>query len=108
MPLKELLLIVRHEKSLATEQALLSAGAHYVTRQTVSGRGKEMGKTLLPTWFGLKTKNYGYLRKSMVSAWVPQEKITQVLDRIVQENQTGRYGDGRVFILSNNGDALCK
>lgn len=108
MALKELLMIVRHDKSLDTEQTLLSYGAEFVIRQTVSGRGKEMGKTFMPSWFGLRAKNYGYLRKAMLSAWVAEERVTEIIKKVIHQNQTGRYGDGRIFILKNMGESLCK
>lgn len=99
MALKELLIIVRPEKSLATEEVLLSGGALYVARQTVSGRGKEMGKTFRRSWFGFKIKSYGYLRKAMLSALVEEKNLEALLRHILQKNRTGHFGDGRIFII---------
>lgn len=99
MGLKELLIVVRPEKSLATEETLLSGGALYVTRHTVSGRGKEMGLTFKRTWFGFKTNSYSYLRKAMLSAIVEEKNLKNLLHKIIQKNRTGQYGDGRIFVL---------
>lgn len=97
--LKEILLIVRPEKARETEAILLNLGAEYVLRQSVTGRGKEMGVRVFSTWFGEKRRSFPYLRKVMISALVAENILPRLLREVSKKNKTGRYGDGRAFIL---------
>jgi len=104
MALKEILAIVRPELALATEEILLSSGAHYVSRQSVFGRGKEMGQQIFRSWFGLKSKSSTYLRKAKLSALIEEKEIPKVIQKIIRKNRTQRFGDGRIFVLPAEGD----
>ena len=105
MGLKEVVIVVRPEKAIITEQILLEGGADYVLRHKVEGRGKEMGQVPTKSWFGLsvKTQTYAFFHKTLLSAWIDEVKIPAIIDEIVHENQSHHYGDGRIFILSANG-----
>jgi nitrogen regulatory protein PII len=104
MPLKEILAIVRPELALETEAILISHGAEYVSRQSVFGRGKEMGQRLFRSWFVLKSKTSPYLRKTKLSALVEAKQIPKIVDKIIAKNRSKRYGDGRIFILPVAGE----
>ncbi len=105
MGLKELLLIIRPENALASEEILLRHGADYVIRQTVSGRGKEMGQKLFRSWLMTNRKSSPYIRKAMLSALLDEKLIPRVLAKLLMKNQTGKIGDGRVFVLPCEGYA---
>jgi nitrogen regulatory protein PII 2 len=96
---KELLIILRPEKALATEEILLSHGAIYVARHSVSGRGKEVGQTLKHTWLGIKSKSYASIRKSMISALIEEKALKKILPKLIEKNRTNQFGDGRIFVL---------
>lgn len=96
---RELILIIRPAQALQTEAILLSHGAEYVSRHSVTGRGKEMALRKISSWLGAKTQALGYVRKVFLSALVSEEKIAPLLKKIVKKNKTGKYGDGKVFVL---------
>ena len=105
MPLKEILAIVRPERALETEEILLSNGALYVSRQSVFGRGKEMGQRMLRRWFGPpKSQTSPYLRKTKLSALVEAKDALKIVRKIIEKNRTKHYGDGRIFILPVQGE----
>lgn len=99
MNLKELIIIVRPDKGLVTEEALLSQGAHFVTRQTVLGRGKEMGNIKSRSWRGTQVKSYPYLRKTMLSALVAEKDLPKIIKNVLTKNRTKKVGDGKIFVL---------
>lgn len=96
---KEVIIISRPERAKDTEAALLGEGAAYLTRQSVTGRGKEMGLTLIPTWFGIKPRSSPFLRKVLLTAMVPKKKIPNLVKAVLAKNRTGKFGDGKIFIL---------
>lgn len=105
MPLKEIVAIVRPERALDTEEILLSHGALYVARQSVFGRGKEMGQRLFRSWFGRwKSQTSPYLRKAKLSALVEAKDAPKIIRKILQKNRTRQFGDGRVFVLPVEGE----
>lgn len=105
MALKEILAIVRPERALETEEILLANGALYVARQSVFGRGKEMGQRLFRGWFGrLKSKTSSYLRKAKLSALVEARDAPKIIRKIIEKNRTSKYGDGRIFVLPVQGE----
>ncbi len=104
MALKEILAIVRPEQALKTEEILLSHGARYVSRQSVFGRGKEMGQRFFRGWFGIKSRTSPYLRKAKLSALVEERDVAKIIRKIIQHNRTRRFGDGRIFVLPAQGE----
>lgn len=95
----EILLILRPDRALCSESILLEEGAEFVTRQTVHGRGKEMGLKLLPSWFGSRRKSSPYIRKAMLSALVPAKNLSRIIKKLVRMNRTKKFGDGKIFIM---------
>ncbi len=105
--MKEVLAIVRMNKMNATKQALADAGVASFTARKVMGRGKGKVDYLL-----LKGAQEGYeeaiiqlapgpklIPKRMLSVVVPDRMVPTVVRTIIEVNQTGARGDGKVFVM---------
>ncbi len=93
------MIIVRPEKALVAESVLWDGGADYVTRQSVTGRGKEMGVTFIRAWLGWRRKSYPFLRKTLLTALIPEKNVSALTRKLIKQTSTGRYGDGKIFLL---------
>ena len=105
--MKEVLAIVRMNKMNATKQALADAGVTSFTARKVMGRGKGKVDYLL-----LKGAQEGYeeaisqlspgpklIPKRMLSVVVPDPMVSTVVRTIIEVNQTGAPGDGKIFVM---------
>lgn len=92
--MKELIVIVRREKSMEVKRVLSSMELEYVSK-TVKGRGKQGG-------LGYKT-NKGVimplLPKTLILTWVEESLYEEVFERIIDSAHTGFYGDGKIFVI---------
>ena len=109
--MKEVCAIIRPNKMLATKKALNAAGIPGMTAWKVLGRGKqkglvgEVGFQISPEVLEEAEKRGGmrYIPKRMVSVVVPDEDVSRVIDIIIAVNQSGKHGDGRIFVLPIEG-----
>ena len=105
--MKEVLSVIRMNKMNATKQALVDAGIASFTARKVLGRGKGNVDYRL-----LQGAQEGYeeaisqlatgpkmIPKRMVSVVVPDQHVPLVVRTIIDVNQTGHAGDGKVFVL---------
>jgi nitrogen regulatory protein PII 2 len=105
--MKEVMAIVRMNKMNATKKALAEAGINSMTAKEVLGRGKGLVD------FGvLKGAEKGYeeaiahlgesqrlIPKRMVTVIVPDSQVARVVQTVIAVNQTGKSGDGKIFVL---------
>lgn len=104
--MKEVMAVIRMNKINATKQALADAGISAFTARKVMGRGKGQVDYLL-----LKGAEQGYeeaisqlapgpklIPKRMLSLVVPDGSVPLVVRTIMETNQTGHPGDGKVFV----------
>jgi len=105
--MKEVMAVVRMNKINQTKRALAAAGISSITAKEVLGRGKGLVD------FGvLKGAEKGYeeaiaqlgesqrlVPKRMLTIIVPNKKVATVVKTIMEVNQTGKSGDGKIFIL---------
>lgn len=105
--MKEVIAIIRMTKMNATKEALADAGVASFTARKVMGRGKGKVDYLL-----LKGAEEGYeeaisqlgpgprlVPKRMVSVVVPDKLVPLVTKTIIDVNQTGSPGDGKLFVM---------
>jgi nitrogen regulatory protein PII 2 len=106
---KEVVAILRRQKVADTRQALADIGYPGCTLLSVHGRGKqggiggilgeidpEMQKFLSPEEYLFKMD---FIPKRMYTLVVPDEAVPKVVQTIIQTNQTGNIGDGKIFVL---------
>ncbi len=104
--MKEITAIIRMNMMNKTKRALAEAGVYSLTARKVMGRGKGKVDYLL-----LKGAEEGYdeaiqqlgpgpklIPKRMLTLVVPDSMVESAVKVIIQTNQTGSPGDGKVFV----------
>lgn len=105
--MKEILAIVRMNKMNQTKRALSEAGISSITARDALGRGKGLVDVQL-----LEGAEKGYeeaisqlgqtqrmIPKRAVIIVVPDELVEKTVSTIIRVNQTGKSGDGKIFIM---------
>jgi nitrogen regulatory protein PII 2 len=105
--MKEVIAVVRINMMNQTKQALTDCGIDAFFAHEAHGRGKgfanpqvlegvEQGYVEAAALLGEKGKLYP---KRMVTVVVPDDRVSCVVETIINTNQTGKPGDGKVFVL---------
>lgn len=122
--MKEVVAIIRANKIQKTKEALARAGFPSMTVTRVMGRGKQKGlhfefypplvirpedaekvrkEQVIARYADYAEKKESgiipFIPKRMISMVVPDEGVEKVVQIIIQANQTGSIGDGRIFVL---------
>ena len=105
--MKQIIAIIRMNQVNATRQALVEAGIPAFTARKVKGRGQ--GKV---DFHLLKGAEDGYeeaisqlgpgprlVPKRMFTIAVPDELVPKTVKTLIQVNQTGHPGDGKIFVV---------
>jgi nitrogen regulatory protein PII 2 len=119
--MKEITAIIRRDRLPETKSALEGLGYPSLTIQSVDGRGKQKGAmcaemdsempdsyctavklTPTPSVYALEhtlPKKALYVPKRMLTIVVPDEAVDDVVRMIIEANQSGKRGDGKIFVL---------
>lgn len=111
--MKEVIAVVRMNMMNRTKAALTDVGVDAFFAHEAQGRGKgfvnaevlegaESGYEEAAAVLGEKGKLYP---KRMLTAVVPDSLVSEVVDAITKVNQTGKPGDGKIFVMPL-GDAV--
>jgi nitrogen regulatory protein PII 2 len=105
--MKEVMAIIRMNMMNKTKQALLEADISSITAREALGRG-----TGLIDMKVLKGAEKGYeeaieqlgssqrlIPKRMITMIVPDKLVDKTVKTIIRVNQTGKSGDGKIFVL---------
>jgi nitrogen regulatory protein PII 2 len=105
--MKEIFAVVRLNKINQTKRALAAAGISSVTARDALGRGKGLVDLQL-----LKGAERGYeeaicqlgqtgrlIPKRALLIVVPDELVERTVKTLIRENQTGKPGDGMIFVM---------
>lgn len=108
--MKEIIAIIRMNKINDTKKALSEIGFPSVTCRRVMGRGKKKvnyelinelidGKPIESTNV-LESLSEGHrlVAKRMLLIVVNDDEVKKVVDTIIEINQTGNMGDGKIFV----------
>lgn len=101
--MKEIVAILRPGKDRETKEALGRIGVLTCTSRRVFGRGRQRGLKLTsePGVDGpSKTVVMRYLPKKMLFVVVNNNQSRAVIQTIIRINQTGSFGDGKIFVSS--------
>ncbi len=106
--MKEILAIVRMNKMNQTKRALSEVGITSITARDALGRGKGLVDVQL-----LEGAEKGYeeaisqlgqtqrmIPKRALIIVVPDELVDKTVDTLIRVNQTGKSGDGKIFVMS--------
>jgi nitrogen regulatory protein PII 2 len=107
--MKHIIAIIRNVKMNETKQALADAGMPSFTAIAVTGRG--CGRGIGPTYQKIMndqaTKEYlaqlgpepRLKSKRLIMLVVTDEKKDLAVETIINTNQTGNSGDGKIFVI---------
>lgn len=106
--MKEVMAIIRMNKINSTKRALNAAG---ITSFSATGRVLGRGKGLVDYRI-LKGAEEGYMEavsqlgdgprlvsKRLISVVVSDDWVERTVNAIIEENQTGAAGDGKIFVI---------
>ena len=91
--MKEIIALIRPGKSKVTKQKLAEKGFFAYTEERVSGRGKQKGLRYANGETGI-----GFLPRRMLTLFVNDRDLEQVLSILTEANRTGEIGDGKIFV----------
>jgi nitrogen regulatory protein P-II 1 len=91
--------IVRHHKLEEIKEALVSQGFHGMTVTEVRGFGRQKGQT--ETYRGAEYK-IDFVPKIKLELVVPEAAKDKVIGTLVKQSQTGKIGDGKIFVSPIN------
>ena len=109
--MKEIIAIIRMNMVNKTKEALVDKGYPGITCRKVFGRGKKPmdydliedimveKEKITPNVAEAMTEEHRLLPKRYLTLIVKDEDVKDIVDVIVKVNQTGSYGDGKIFVL---------
>lgn len=109
--MKEITAIIRMNKVQKTKDVLLECGFPSFTVRRVMGRGKQRGLCFefnppLPDPGDKEAETcIRFIPKRMFTVVVDDENVNEVVQKIIEVNQTGNVGDGKIFV-SNITEAI--
>ena len=103
--MKEITAIIRMNKVQKTKDVLLECGFPSFTVRRVMGRGKQRGLCFefnppLPNPEKEAETCIRFIPKRMFTVVVDDENVNEVVQKIIEVNQTGHPGDGKIFVSS--------
>ena len=105
--MKEVMAVIRMNRINETKKALLDAGLPAFTARRVLGRGKGLvdlrvlhgAKEGRPEAIATLGSGPRLIPKRALSVVVPDEQVKTVVETIIGVNQTGKPGDGKIFVI---------
>lgn len=102
--MKMIFAIIRIDKMSETKQALSDAALPSFTAMPVLGRGKghgdlEKADTVAPEFRELISEMPRLKSKRMITLVVTDDKKSLAVETIIKANQTGKSGDGKIFVI---------
>ena len=94
--MKQLLIVVKPFRAEAVLQALADLGVSACVAREAKGYSRQKG--YLDRYVGSEY-SMAFLPKVEITAGVPDDRTTEVAERITRIARTGRMGDGKLFIL---------
>ena len=118
--MKEITAIIRRDKLPETKKVLEDLGYPSLTIQSVDGRGRQRGAMCAemdsempdsyctavklkptPSTYALDhtlPKVALFVPKRLLTVVVPDDVVTKIVKSIIKVNQTGKNGDGKIFV----------
>ena len=101
--MKEITAIIRMKKVQKTKDALLECGFPSFTVRKAMGRGKQRGLCFefdppLPDQSEESKTCIRFIPKRLLTVIVDDKSADEVIKKIIEVNQTGHAGDGKIFV----------
>ena len=90
----ELIAVIRRDHAAATKRELNRVGCQGYFAFPVLGRGRQGGLRGAERADGL-----AFLPKMLFDLVVDDEQSAETIEAIIRANQTGEFGDGRIFVV---------
>jgi nitrogen regulatory protein PII 2 len=105
--MKEVMAVIRMRKMNETKRALAEAGISSITGKDVLGRGNtRVDLSLLEgaskgheEAISLLGASQRLIAKRILTVVVPDKLVSKTVRTILRVNQTGRSGDGKIFVM---------
>ncbi len=94
--MKMVVAMIRPEKLECVKKALEERGFVAMTVTEVKGRGEQKGIKLQ---FRGREVEVDLLQKIKIEIVAQDEDVEEIIKTIIESARTGRYGDGRIFVL---------
>ena len=94
--MKKIEAIIRPEKLNDVKDALSNIGVKGMTVSNVLGFGNQKGYTQIYRGQEIVTK---LLPKIKLEVVISNEKVDEVIAAIISTSKTGKFGDGKIFVL---------
>ena len=123
--MKEITAIIRRDKLPQTKKVMEELGYPSLTIQSVEGRGRQKGAmcaemdsempdsfctavklTPTPSSYALEhtlPKVALFVPKRLLTIVVPDDVVTKIVKSLIRVNQTGKAGDGKIFVSPIDG-----
>ena len=101
--MKEIIAVIRPERWQTTQEALRAVDVEDVTHRRVMGRGHQQGLQYLRRAQGGEEASMPYLPKRLVTCLVEEQQVGATVQALIRANQTGNYGDGKIFVCPLEG-----
>ena len=92
--MRELIAIIRRKKASATKAELARIGDLGYSVVPVLGRGRQRGLRGAQGHEGP-----AFLPKALLDLIVGDEQAQETIEAIIRANQTGEFGDGKIFVI---------
>jgi nitrogen regulatory protein PII 2 len=101
--------LIRRHQVPATKKAFEDAGFPALTIQSVEGRGKQGGiggwaaeidpelNAVMSAELADETR-FNWIPKRMLTIIVQDDQVEEAVNVIIKANQTGHFGDGKIFV----------
>lgn len=94
--MKEVIAVVKPFLAERVLEALKLAPLEACTVREVKGYGRQ--KNYLDR-YGDSEYSLAFLPKVEIQMWVEDDRVDEVIDRVLEVARTGRMGDGKVFVM---------
>ena len=91
----EIIAIIRRKRAAATKEELSRIGCAGYTAFPVLGRGRQLGLRSKPEG----GKGLAFLPKVLFDLIVEDAQAQETIEAFIRANQTGQYGDGKIFVI---------
>jgi nitrogen regulatory protein P-II 1 len=95
--MKKIEAYIRDHKFEDVKNALIKVGITGITAYPVLGRGNQIGKGVTDSNLGMNTEDI-LIPKRKIELFCIEEELDKILETIMTRANTGKVGDGKIFV----------
>lgn len=93
--MKKVEAIVRSSKFEEVRESLAKIGINFLTFMEVKGFGKQKNEEV---YYRGSAYDIGYIARMEIQLVIPDDKLDEVVNCILESAYTGEVGDGKIFV----------